>query len=59
MIVSIWALGVGAGGLIAAGFYIMACHSYMRGILIERNMLLAILEKIKEDLSEDQRRETR
>ena len=53
MIVSTWAVGVGAGGLIAAGFYIMACHSYMRGILIERNMLLAVLEKIKEDLSED------
>jgi hypothetical protein len=53
MIVSTWAMGIGAGGLIAAGFYIMACHSYMNDLIRDNRILVAILEQVKEKLNED------
>jgi hypothetical protein len=53
MIVSPWALGIGAGGLIAAGFYIMACHNFMNDLMRDNQILVTILEKVKEELNED------
>jgi hypothetical protein len=53
MIVSTWALAIGAGGLIAAGFYIMACHNFMNGLMRDNQILVAILEQVKEELNED------
>ena len=52
MIVSTWALGVGAGGLIAAGFYIMACHSFMNELMRDNQMLVAVLKEVNEVIGE-------
>jgi len=53
MIVSPWAMGLGAAALVASGFYIMACHSFMRELMSDNQTLAYILERVKEQMEED------